>query len=66
MEYKIWIATYFNSPPPYPIELPAEEIERNACIWKTEETIWRHDRVLRLLCAGEEKQVWETQHLMLH
>ena len=42
MEYKIWIATYLNSPPPYPIELPAEEIERNACIWKTEETIWRH------------------------
>ena len=42
MEYKIWIATYLNSPPPYPIELPAEEIERHACIWKTEETVWRH------------------------
>ena len=42
MEYKIWIATYLNSPPPYPIELTAEKIERNACIWKTEETVWRH------------------------
>ncbi len=42
MEYKIWIATYLNSPPPYPIEVPAEEIERHACIWKTEETVWRH------------------------
>ena len=42
MEYKIWIATYLNSPPPYPIEITAEEIERNACIWKTEETVWRH------------------------
>ena len=42
MEYKIWIATYLNSPPPYPIELPAEEIERHASIWNTEETVWRH------------------------
>ena len=42
MEYKIWIATYLNSPPPYPIEVPADEIECHSCIWKTEEIIWRH------------------------
>ena len=42
MEYKIWIATYFNSPPPYQTETPQEEIERSACIWETEETRWRH------------------------
>ena len=29
-------------PPPYPIEVPKEEIESQACCWKTEETIWRH------------------------
>ncbi|MCI5607412.1 MAG: hypothetical protein MR420_08230 [Spirochaetia bacterium] len=42
MDYKIWIASYFVSPPPYPIEVPKEEIESQACCWKTEETIWRH------------------------
>ena len=42
MEYKIWIASYFVSPPPYPIAVPKEEIESQACCWKTEETIWRH------------------------
>ena len=29
-------------PPPYPIEVPKEKIESQACCWKTEETIWRH------------------------
>ena len=42
MDYKIWIASYFVSPPPYPIEVPEEKIESQACCWKTEETIWRH------------------------
>lgn len=42
MEYKIWTASYFVSPPPYPIEVPKEKIESQACCWKTEETIWRH------------------------
>ena len=42
MEYKIWIAAYFISPPPYPIEIPREEIESHSCVWKTEETKWRH------------------------
>ena len=42
MDYKIWIASYFVSPPPYPIEVPKEKIESQACCWKTEETIWRH------------------------
>jgi len=42
MEYKIWIASYFDSPPPYPVEIPKEEIERSASIWVTEETKWRH------------------------
>ena len=26
----------------YPIEIPSEKIESQACCWKTEETIWRH------------------------
>ena len=42
MDYKIWIASYFVSPPPYLIEVPKEKIESQACYWKTEETIWRH------------------------
>ncbi len=42
MDYKIWIASYFISPPPYPIEIPSEEIESHACSWETEETKWRH------------------------
>ena len=42
MEYKIWIASYFVSPPPYPIAVPKEEIESQACCWKTEETVWHH------------------------
>lgn len=42
MEYKIWIATYFVSPPPYSVEILAEEIERSSGIWLTEETVWRH------------------------
>ena len=42
MEYKIWISSYFNSPPPYPTEIPQEEIERSSCVWETEETEWRH------------------------
>ena len=29
-------------PPPYPIEVPKEKMESQACYWKTEETIWRH------------------------
>lgn len=37
MDYKIWIASYFVSPPPYPVEVPKEEIESQACCWKTEE-----------------------------
>lgn len=35
MDYKIWIASYFISPPPYLIEVPKEEIESPACSWKT-------------------------------
>ena len=42
MDYKIWIASYFVSPPPYLIEVAKEKIESQACYWKTEETIWRH------------------------
>lgn len=42
MECKIWIASYFVSPPPYPTEIPKEEIEKWAYNWKTEETVWRH------------------------
>lgn len=42
MEYKIWIASYFNSPPPYTVEIPQEKVGRSAGIWKTEETRWRH------------------------
>lgn len=42
MEYKIWIASYFDSPPPYPIEIPKEKIESHVCSWETEETRWRH------------------------
>ena len=28
--------------PPYQVEVSKEEIESQACCWKTEETIWRH------------------------
>ena len=42
MECKIWIASYFDSPPPYPIEFPAEEFERKSGHWLTQETVWRH------------------------
>ncbi len=41
MECKIWIASYFVSPPPYPTEIPKEEIERHSHLWQTEETVWR-------------------------
>ena len=52
MECKIWIASYFISPPPYPTEIPCEEIESHACVWKTEETIWRHIRTVDSLEAA--------------
>ena len=42
MECKIWIASYFVSPPPYPTEIPKEEIKKWVYNWKTEETVWRH------------------------
>ena len=52
MEYKIWTASYFVSPPPYPIEVPKEKIESQACCWKTEETVWRHIGTVDLLEAA--------------
>ena len=45
MEYKIWIASYYESPPPYlddEIGIPVENIECHSGNWLTEEPVWRH------------------------